>query len=150
MASVENNKQPLLREPYKTELEYFKSNPNVAGMMTEDEKVILNPFSPLSEQEKNSVYQNEAIRLHLKKNKYQPEFELTKEQRKFFKGTPYEKNEIAAKHSILSRILTGDPSVGNATEEQKQAAQLVSKQLNPSTNDKQKAAKTANTFVEAL
>jgi hypothetical protein len=142
--------QPLLREPYKTELQYFKANPSVTGMMTSDEKVILNPFSNLSKQEQNAVYQNEAIRLHLKKNNYEPKFELTPQQREFFKGTPYEKDETAAKHSILARILTGDPSVGTLTKEQKSAAESIAQEVNKPTEDKQKAAKAANTFVDAL
>jgi hypothetical protein len=37
-----------MRKPYAGELDYFKNNPSVAGMATEDNKVILNPYSRLT------------------------------------------------------------------------------------------------------
>jgi len=113
------------REPEKGELEFFKKRPEVAGMATEDNKIILNPFSKNSPAEQQAVAQNEALRLFMKQQGTNPEFKLTDEQNKFFKGTEYEKDQAAAKQTILARILTGDPSAKNATPEQIKAAQAL-------------------------
>jgi hypothetical protein len=96
-------------------------------MATEDNAIILNPFSKLSDQEKQSVAKNEAIRLWLKKNNVQPQFNLTPEQFKFFRNTEYGQSKDATplKQTIIARILTGDPSVGNVTPMQKQWADWV-------------------------
>uniref|UniRef100_A0A6H1ZG35 Uncharacterized protein n=1 Tax=viral metagenome TaxID=1070528 RepID=A0A6H1ZG35_9ZZZZ len=39
------------RQPYESERNYFRSNPNVGGMAAEDNAVILNPFSNLSQEQ---------------------------------------------------------------------------------------------------
>ena len=115
------------REPYESELNFFKQRPEVAGMATEDNAIILNPFSKLSDQEKQSVAKNEAIRLWLKKNNVQPQFNLTPEQFKFFRNTEYGQSKDATplRQTIIARILTGDPSVGKVTPMQKQWANWV-------------------------
>jgi hypothetical protein len=118
-----------MRDPYEGELSFFKKRPEVAGMATEDNKIILNPYSKLSKDELQSVARNEALRLFMKTTKMQPEFELTKEQQNFFKNTEYEKNPEAARQTILSRILTGDPSAKTATPEQLQAAQALAERI---------------------
>ena len=69
------------REPYSGELEFFKKNTHVGGMATEDNRVILNPFSKLSTQEKLSVLQNERARVFMRTSGKRPDFELTPEQR---------------------------------------------------------------------
>jgi len=102
---------------YPGEDKYFKENPNVGGMMTEDNKVIINPYSNLTDNEKQAVIKNEKIRLNFKKNNIVPDIDITEEQRALFKGTPYENNEDAMKQTIVARIMTGDPSA-NATKEQ--------------------------------
>ena len=112
-----------MRDPFESELKFFKSRPEVAGMATEDNKIILNPYSKLSKEEQQAVANNEAMRLFMKVAKIAPEFELTPEQAGFFKGTEYEKDPIAARQTILARILSGDPSAKTATEEQQKAAQ---------------------------
>ncbi len=118
-----------IRSPFKGELDFFRERPEVAGMATEDAKIILNPFSSLSDKEKRSVAINEAIRLYMKDNEVQPDFELTDEQKKLFEGTEYAADEAAAKQSILARILSGDPSARNATLDQTLAAQKLKAQL---------------------
>ena len=118
-----------IREPVKSELEFFKKRPEVGGYAAEDNKIVLNPFSTLKPSEQASVAQNEAMRLFMRSNKYAPHFELTKEQKSFFKGTEYGKDQEAAKQSVIARILTGDPSVGEITPEQKQAATDFMQQL---------------------
>lgn len=114
-----------IRKPYNTELSYFKSNPNVAGMATEDNKIILNPYSKNTAKEQEAVAKNEAIRLFMNIQNIAPSFDLTEEQQKFFKGSAYEKDPVAAKQTIISRILSGDPSAKNVTEEQMKAAKEI-------------------------
>jgi len=106
---------------YPGEDKYFKENPNVGGMMTEDNKVIINPYSNLTDNEKQAVIKNEKIRLNFKENNIVPDIDITEEQRALFKGTPYENNEDAMKQTIVARIMTGDPSA-NATKEQTMVA----------------------------
>jgi hypothetical protein len=107
-----------MREPYKGEDKYFKKNPKVGGMMTDDNKIILNPYSKLNPQEKQAVATNEALRLFMKLKKINPDFDLTEDQTKFFKGTEYESSPEEAKKSVIARILTGDSSAQNPSEEQ--------------------------------
>lgn len=110
-------KDIVRQDLYPGEDNYFKENPNVAGMMTEDNRVIINPYSKLTEQEKDAVRINETLRLNFKQDNIVPNIEISEEQRSFFKGTPYENDEDAMKQTIMARILTGDPSA-KATEEQ--------------------------------
>lgn len=117
------------RQPYEGELKYFQSNPTVAGMATEDNKIILNPFSQNSPEEQQAVARNEAVRLFLKEMEYTPNFDLTKKQQSFFKGSEYENNQEEAKKSIIARILSGDPSVGTASAQQSKEAENISKQI---------------------
>lgn len=91
--------------------------------MTEDNKVIINPYSNLTDNEKQAVIKNEKIRLNFKENNIVPDIDITEEQRALFKGTPYENNEDAMKQTIVARIMTGDPSV-NATEDQMAEASM--------------------------
>lgn len=117
------------RPLYEGELKYFQSNPTVAGMATEDNKIILNPYSQNSPEEQQAVARNEAIRLFLKQTEYTPDFDLTKKQQSFFKGSEYEKNQEEAKKSIIARILSGDPSVGTASSQQSKEAENILKQI---------------------
>ena len=114
-----------VRDPYKGEDTYFKKNPKVGGMMTEDNMIILNPYSKLTPEQKNAVALNEAIRLVIKKSNFPVEFDLTEKQKEFFKGTEYEKNEDEAKKSILARLLTNDSSVQEPSEEQLNVANTL-------------------------
>lgn len=118
-----------VREPYTSEREYFRRNPNVSGMAAEDNKVTLNPFSGLNPEEQQAVIRNEAARLHMRKNKIIPAFDLTDAQRAAFAGTAYSKDDSALKQSIAARILSGDPSAGDATPQQKAYAQKLRQEL---------------------
>jgi len=111
------------RDPEQGELDFFKKKPNVAGMATDDNKIILNPYSKNTPAEQQAVAQNEALRLFMNKTNFTSDFDLTDEQKEFFKGSAYAKNPDAARQTILARILTGDPSAKNATPEQIKAAQ---------------------------
>ena len=110
------------RDLYPGEDKYFKDNPNVGGMATEDQYVILNPYSKLSPQEKSAVRVNEAARLYMNKHGV-PNVSLTKEQEQNLAGL----GEYASaepqyrKATMLARILSGDPSAGTPTMEQSEA-----------------------------
>ena len=119
--NYKNSKDIVRKKLYSGEDKYFKENPNVTGMMTEDNKVIINPYSNLSDEEKQVVIRNEIIRLNFKNNNIIPNIKITDKQREFFKNTPYETNEDAMKQTIMARVLTNDPSV-NPTQEQIAAA----------------------------
>ena len=108
-----------LRDPYESELQYFKANPYVGGMAAEDDKIILNPYSPLKQQEKEAVMRNEAARVHMRSGLMpRPNYDLTPEQTETFKsyGTG-DVNDI--RQTIAARIFSGDPSALNSTEAQK-------------------------------
>ena len=119
---------------YPSEDTFFKSNPHVAGMAAEDNKVILNPYSKNSPKEQESVFTNEVSRIIMRSLKEKPEFSITDEQRGFFKGTPYETNEGAMRETLVGRILSGDPSAKGVTEDQMNYSNRVRK-LMPKTNN---------------
>ena len=118
-----------VRKPAKGELSFFRKRPEVAGMMTEDNKITLNPYSDNTPEEQRGVARNEALRIFMKLNSTQPDFELTPSQKSFFKGTEYENDELNAKRSTVARILTGDPSVGKVPPEQLEYAQQIADQI---------------------
>ena len=118
-----------VRRPYKSEDTYFALNPNVTGMAAEDGRIVLNPYSGLKYEQQLGVAKNEAIRLFMRENKIDPQFKVTPEQMKSFQGTDYGTNAPALRQTLVARILTGDPSAGNATEEQRKAAQSIMQQL---------------------
>jgi hypothetical protein len=107
-----------MREPYESELEYFKNNPNVAGMAAEDDKIILNPYSKLKPQEQESVKLNEAARVHMRRKMLpSPRYALTPEQEKAF-STYGTGNIDDIRQTLAARILSGDPSALTPTPEQ--------------------------------
>ncbi len=115
-----------IREPFKSELEFFGINTNVAGMATEDGRVVLNPFSALSEIEKRSVVLNESARVIMRTQSVKPKFSLTKKQSEDFKiygGIQDQRETIAA------RILSGDPSAGQPTKEQMKFVEKLKKKM---------------------
>ena len=105
----------LLREPWPSELKFFRSRPEVAGMAAEDNTVILSPFAGRSEAEQEIVALNEAARVIMRRKSFQPQFSLTSEQRTAFAsyGPPE-----AVKATVAARILSGDPSALTPTAEQ--------------------------------
>lgn len=119
------------RQPFESELEYFKKNPNVSGMATEDDKVILNPFSGLSEKEYQAVAINEASRILMRRPQYRPDFELTEQQLRFLDSTLYRNaSDEDRKATIAARLLSGDPSGGVATSEQSLFVNTLKQALN--------------------
>jgi hypothetical protein len=110
----------LIRNPYESELEYFKSNPTVSGMAADDDKIILNPYSNLSKQEQDAVALNEYGRIVMRTNpQFAPNFLLTDEQNKFLGSNSYkdapEQDKMA---TIAARLLSNDPSAGTPTIDQ--------------------------------
>ena len=109
-----------MRAPYQSEIDYFGKNQSVAGMATEDGKVILNPYAGLKPEEYQSVATNEAARVLIKQDpSLRPDFELTDSQASFLDSSTY-RNASAEdrKATIAARLLSGDPSAGIATAEQ--------------------------------
>ena len=104
------------RKPYQSELEYFKKNPSVGGMATEDGAYIMNPFSSLSQNEKEAVALNEKARAFMRNGGPRPSFEITPEQKEKFRN--YSKDDQDIRETIAARILSGDPSAGQPTPQQ--------------------------------
>lgn len=103
------------REPGPSENEFFSKRPEVAGMATEDDCVILNPYSTLNEREKEAVLMNEAARVFMRRSGLCPTFSLTPQQHSSFANYgPME----SIKATIAARILSGDPSALEPTDEQ--------------------------------
>lgn len=118
-----HNVSHLERAPYPGEDKYFKQNPNVGGMATEDGKIILNPYSSLSAEEKRAVAVNEMARLKMQSGDIdRPAFDMTPDQSDFFqtikRGSPYGSQQDI-RETIVGRILSGDPSAGNVTQPQR-------------------------------
>ena len=104
---------------FPSEDEYFKANPNVAGMAAEDDKVIINPYSKISEKEKEAVMLNEAARVHMRNKMIDaPNYDLTPEQLEKFGSYSKDPNDI--RQTIAARILSGDPSAGQPTAAQQE------------------------------
>lgn len=119
-----------IRDPYRSELAYFESNPTVSGMATEDNKIILNPYSNLTEGQYKAVAQTEAARLYMKENKIKFDFEITPEQRSIFSGSNYKdsfysKDDNLLRQTIISRHIVGDPSAGKATLTQRKLTDQI-------------------------
>jgi hypothetical protein len=110
------------RDLYPGEDEYFKKNKNVAGMATEDNYIILNPYTNLTTEQQNAVKVNEAARLYM--NQYgTPNISLTKEQKDNLQGLGKyaETSPEIQKQTIIGRILSGDKTGGTPTMSQLEA-----------------------------
>ena len=117
---------PHREKLFPGEDEFFKNNPDVTGMAAEDNHIILNPYSSLSNEQKNQVMINEAARIFMRQGKIPlPTFNLTPEQQKTFSDYSSDSNDV--RQTIVGRILSGDKSAGNITEEQLQYVQQLRK-----------------------
>ena len=123
---MQKKKYPLLRDPYESEMDYFKKNPHVAGMATEDEKVIFNPHSKAIPEHENSIYRNEASRVYMKKHGIKPNYELTDKQKKSFEkyGSP---DDI--RQTIAGRIISNDESAEDVTPDQREFVKKLAAQM---------------------
>ncbi len=120
------------REPTDSELEWFKQNPSVPGMATEDGQVIRNPFSDLPPEKMDAVMENERARAFMRQHKYLPTYDITPEQMDFFakinNGQPYG-NEDDIRQTIAGRGFSGDNSAGELTLEQVQFIEELRKKM---------------------
>ena len=106
--------RPRERQPWLSEEAYLASAPKTGGMMTEDNRIILNPYSPAN---KSAIYQNELARLYQKDNP--PNFSLTPQQNSYLDTTDYARATPQERMStIASRLLTNDQSAQKPTFEQ--------------------------------
>lgn len=112
---------PLMREPFDSERDFFSKNKGVGGMASQDNRVVLNPFSKLNPEEMRSIVQNETYRVNVRTGKM-PRFKgsLTPEQMSFLNNTEYysgasEEDRI---DTIMARLISGDPSAGQPSSEQ--------------------------------
>jgi hypothetical protein len=113
------------RPPSDSERDFFRANPRVGGYAAPDDSVVLNPYSPLTPQEQWHVGVNEGARIDMRQSGDVFRFPLTQGQKSQFAGTPYAKGGQMARHSVVARILSGDPSAGDSTPEQQAAAMRV-------------------------
>jgi hypothetical protein len=120
-----------VRQALPSEHNYFFANKNVGGMAADDGSIVLNPYSPLSQPELSAVARNEGARLYMRETGVKPDFELTPQQKQSFAGTAYgaPANADAAKASIIARALSGDPSAGDLTPQQRAWVDRIGPQL---------------------
>jgi hypothetical protein len=114
------------RKPYDGEDAFFKASPHVAGMATEDNHIALNPYSGLSHDELMAVAQNEAARVWMRRPEWTPNVELTQGQQQAFAnyGAPVDQQS-----TVIARLVSGDPSAGQATNQQLEFAQRLASAL---------------------
>jgi hypothetical protein len=106
------------------ENDYFRKNPHVTGMAAEDNRIIMNPYSTLTDAEKQAVMMNEAARVHMRVGNFDaPRFALTPEQEKAFSG--YSANPVDRLSTVAARILSNDPSALTPTPEQTEYVQRL-------------------------
>jgi len=111
---------------YSGEEEYFKKNPHVAGMAADDNRIIMNPYSKLTDAEKQAVMLNEAARVHMRTGNIEPpRFALTPEQESAF--STYSADPLDRASTVAARILSNDPSALAPTPEQTQYVQQLRK-----------------------
>ena len=108
---------------------FFQSNPLTTGMAAEDGRVILNPYSALSQGEQGAVYQNELSRILMKERNVRPNFDVRPDQAQQFRGTAYENNMPAMRETLAARLVSNDPSAGAPTGDQKAFAESLLRML---------------------
>ena len=115
-----------LRKPTQSELDFFRSRPDIPGMASSDNKVIMNPFSTLSDAALDSVRLNEAARVFMRIHNIIPTFSITPEQESAFQsyGSP-----LDIRSTIADRILSNDPSALSATDDQKMFVSRLSEKM---------------------
>lgn len=122
LGQIANRYPGQVRNPYQGERDYFQSNPQVGGMMSQagDPTVTLNPYSPLAPTERDAVARNEMARVHMRDG-MRPSFAITPQQRGLLSGTTYHgAPDQDVRETLAARMLTGDRSGGTPTDEQAQ------------------------------
>jgi len=127
------------KELYPGEDEFFKAHPEVGGMAAEDNKVIMNPYSPLNDDQKNAVRLNETSRLWMRNSNEseRPKMRLRRSQKKAFNtmqnGDPYSQNPQDIKETIIARIISNDASAGKTTHKQRKYAERLKSKIESDT-----------------
>lgn len=114
--------------------DWFKQNPNVAGMAwggglngspkDAPRSIVINPYTTnlQNEQSKQALIRNEAIRHQMDETGFKAKFGITPEQQKWAQSLgEYKNNPEMLKQTIVSRMATGD-YVPNPTKEQIETA----------------------------
>ncbi len=105
--------------PTKTEQEFFRNRPDIAGMARADNSgVVLSPFFKGSAAARQSVITNESARIFMRTRGVRPDFDLTEEQAERFES--YSPDLQDKRETVAARILAGDPSSGTPTKSQKE------------------------------
>ena len=81
-------------------------------------RIVINPEVFEDKRDALCVAMNEAFRVLMEVNGFNPVSEPTEAQRQFFADTAYSRNENQMRRTILARICTFDTSVKDPTEEQ--------------------------------
>ena len=81
-------------------------------------RIIVNPEVMHDKRDALCVAYNEAIRIFMETNEYEPQSEPTEKQRRFFADTPYADDELQLRRTILARICVFDTSVKDPTDDQ--------------------------------
>ena len=120
-----------LRGATQSESDWFKKS-GIPGMYSEG-SIVLNPHIQMSDKMREAIIRNETVRGFLAQRNMMPVFSLTPNQTKVFmsinNGNPYgSMNDI--RHTILARILSGDPSALDVTYEQEAYAEQIRKLMN--------------------
>ena len=134
-----DQRYPERKELYPGEDEFFKKNTHVGGMAAEDNKVIINPYSPLSDDQKGLVKMNETARLWMRNSEEseRPSMRLRRSQKKAFStisnGKPYSTDEQDTRETIIGRILSNDASAGKTTRKQRKYAEKLKSKIESDT-----------------
>lgn len=81
-------------------------------------RIVINPRVFGDRRDALCVAFNEAFRLVMEENAFEPVSEPTERQRRFFADTAYADDELQLRRTILARIATLDTSVSDPTDEQ--------------------------------
>ena len=81
-------------------------------------RIVINPQVFSDKRDALCVAFNEAFRVVMEMNGFEPASEPTEAQRKFFSDTAYADDELQLRRTILARIATFDTSVKDPTDEQ--------------------------------
>ncbi len=110
------------RDPNPTELEWFRANPNIGGYAAPDDMIVVNPYNRLTPRENEALIRNESARIFMRRNpSARPSFSLTEEQAQmpYPAYDPPSRPEQSIRETVAGRMLSGDPSAGAVTDEQK-------------------------------
>lgn len=97
------------------------SEPPVSEPVPEDYRgphIVINPSTFKNKKDALCVAFNEAFRVLMELNGFEPGSEPTDEQRRFFADTAYAEDELQLRRTILARIATLDTSVKDPTPDQ--------------------------------